>query len=91
MQCYVYKGENKEDHFLYLAQEFDHVAQAKEIPAALLDMLGELSLVIEFDLSAKSKLPNADIEQVKADINDNGFYLQMPKQDMHAAEELLFS
>lgn len=90
MHCYVYKGERKEDHYLYLSDEI--VAdQSPDIPDALLTLLGELSLVIKFDLSADRALPQADANQVIQDITDQGYYLQMPKKDMQAEEDRLFN
>lgn len=87
MQCYVYKGENHDDHYLYLNRELD----SAEIPPALLTMLGDLHLVLEFQLDAARKLPQADAEQVMQDIQEQGFYLQMPRKDMRAEEDRLFS
>ena len=86
----MYKGEDKEDYYLYLPHEFNDAKQ-EDYPKALLDMLGELSLVIEFDLSQPRTLPQADIEQVRSDIDEHGFYLQMPKKDMKAEENRYFN
>lgn len=90
MHCYVYKGERKEDHYLYLSDEIVP-DQNPEIPDALLALLGELSFVIKFDLSADRDLPQADANQVMQDILDQGYYLQMPKKDMQAEEDRLFN
>ena len=62
-----------------------------DVPASLLDMLGDLSLVIEFELNKDRKLAQADTEQVFADILEQGFYLQMPKRDMRAEEDRMFN
>lgn len=90
MQCYVYKGRDREEHYLYLPEEFDVENPSEKIPDALLSMLGELSLVVHFELTADRKLPNADPKQILQDIEQNGFYFQMPKDDMYADEERLF-
>ena len=74
MHCYVYKGDNRDDHYLYLNCD---IAVA-EVPEALLTMLGELSLVTEFELSVDRQLPQAEAHQVMQDIENQGFYLQMP-------------
>lgn len=87
MHCYVYKGDKKEDHYLYLDAELEDA----EVPDSLLSMMGELQLIIEFELSAQRQLPQADPQQVLQDIQNNGFYLQMPKKDMRAEEDRLFS
>lgn len=93
MQVYVYKGVNKDDHYLYLDRELDLGSEEEisEIPLALVTMLGDLSLVLEFELTADRVLMQADATQVRADILEQGFYLQMPKKDMRAEEDLIFS
>ncbi len=91
MQCYVYKGDRKQDHYVYLTQELDLQAPEELLPAAVVGLLGELEFVLEFDLNAERKLPQADAAQVISDISSQGFYLQMPKKDMRAEEDRLFS
>lgn len=90
MQCFVYKGERKEDHYLFLPSEVDEVEKSN-LPQALLDMLGRLSLVTEFSLTAERRLPQADAAQVLHDLSEKGFYLQMPKKDMSAIEAEWFN
>lgn len=87
MLCYVYKGDKRDDHYLYL----DSQVEDAEVPEALLSMLGNLSKVIHFDLNADRQLPQADPEQVMKDIREQGFYLQMPKKDMLAEESNYFN
>jgi len=90
VKCFVYKGDKKPDHYLYLPEELYDVS-AVDLPAALLTMLGELSLVLEFNLGSGRKLAQADAEHVLNDIRDQGFYLQMPKKDMVAEENAWFN
>ena len=90
MQCYVYKGDKKEDSYLYLNYEFDAEQVPSEFPAAILRMMGELSLVIEFDLQPDRALPQADAPKVLADLESQGYYLQLPKKDMKALEDEMF-
>lgn len=94
MKCYVYKGDRRDDHFLYLPEklpEDEDVDAEIDVPQALLSMLGDLSLVIEFELREDKKLAQADAAQVLSDIARQGFYLQMPKRDMRAEEDRIFS
>lgn len=91
MYCYVYKGDKKEDYYLYLNHEFDEAESSDDLPSAILSLMGELSLVIEFELELDRKLPQAEAQQVINDIGSQGFYLQMPKKDMRALEDQLFS
>ncbi len=91
MQCYVYKGANKADHYLYLSQEFDRDNLPKNFPEAILTLMGDLSFVLEFELDEGRKLPQADATHVLSDIHTHGFYLQMPKKDMDALEDRYFN
>ncbi len=74
MNCAIYKGSRKEDHYLYVECEdgFEHV------PEDLLKMLGELSLVITLELSEGRKLAQADVNKVMQSLREQGYYLQVP-------------
>lgn len=91
MVCYVYKGHNKENHYLYLAKEFSADELPENFPKSLLSLLGELSLVVKFELTDQRKLPQADPKKIRSDIAKHGFYLQMPKEDMAAMEDHYFN
>ncbi|RBP52675.1 YcgL domain-containing protein [Arenicella xantha] len=91
MNCYVYKGAKKDDYYLFLPDEFEESAPPAALPEVILQLLGELSLVVEVELTADRKLPQADVSQVIGDIQSQGFYLQMPKKDMRAEEAQYFN
>ena len=91
MNCYVYKGDRKDDHYLYLATEFQVDSPPADLPSAILDLLGELSFVLEFELTEERALPQADAKHVLDSLNSQGFYLQMPKKDMAAEEDAYFN
>ena len=77
MNCAIYKGSKKYDSYLYIEKEDDF----SRVPEALLKMLGELEFVMALELSAERKLAQADVNAVMAKLEDEGFYLQMPKKD----------
>ena len=91
MNCYVYKGDRKDDHYLYLTSEFDAQAPNEEVPGAILTLMGELSLVLKFELTADREMPQADAQHVLDSLSGQGFYLQMPKKDMDAEEDQYFN
>lgn len=74
MLCQVLRSETKEYHYVYLAEgtEFD------DLPEPLRQLLGQAEQFMQLDLSTTKGLANADIEQVRQDLSDKGFYLQMP-------------
>ena len=77
MQCAIYKGKLKPESFLYI----ECVDDFERVPEALIRMFGEMELVIELDLAARATLANADIEEVKQLLLEQGYYLQMPPDE----------
>ncbi len=74
MQCAIYKGNKKTDHYLYVEKEDDF----SRVPQALLDILGQLELVISLKLSAERQLAQADVSDVMRQLAEQGYYFQMP-------------
>jgi len=74
MQCVIYKGNRKQDSYLYVTCKDDF----SKVPDGLLDMLGALEHIMELDLSSRDKLAYADIDEVKRMLEEQGFFLQMP-------------
>ncbi len=60
----------------YLFVEPDQ--EFKRVPQVLLDMLGRLEYVMEVDLDQRDKLAQADLQQVKTALSEQGYYLQLP-------------
>jgi len=74
MQCYVYKGTRKEGAYLYINKENDF----SDVPEPLLESMGKLSLALSFDLHPERKLAQADPAIVRADLEKQGYHLQVP-------------
>lgn len=74
MRCAIYKGPKKADHYLYVEEEDNF----ERVPEALLGMLGQLELVMTLELGAERKLAQADVEEVRKALKQQGYYLQMP-------------
>ena len=74
MQCVVYKSRKKSDTYIFLESENDF----ERVPDSLLQMLGELEMVMSVDLAQRDKLAQADPLQVKASLQEHGYYLQLP-------------
>ncbi len=74
MNCAIYKGSKKDAHYLYIEREADF----ERVPADLLDVLGELTLVMCIELSAGRQLVQADVLQVMQALSDQGYYFQVP-------------
>jgi len=74
MKCVIYKGALKPDCYLYVKEKDSF----SDVPGSLLEMLGELELIMSLDLSARDKLGFTDIVEVRRLLGDKGFFLQMP-------------
>jgi uncharacterized protein YcgL (UPF0745 family) len=74
MHCVIYKGRKKADTYLYLEREGDF----SQVPPALLELLGTLELVLSLELTPQRNLACADVEQVRLQLREQGYYLQLP-------------
>ena len=74
MLCAVYKSPKKEGTYLYVKQRDDFSA----VPDILLKTFGTPVLVTVLNLAKREHLALADIDKVKRELTDQGFYLQLP-------------
>jgi uncharacterized protein YcgL (UPF0745 family) len=74
MLCNIYRSEKKEYHYLYLAEDIEF----KDLPESLQQIFGQEEEIMRLDLSQTGRLANADIDTVKRDLVEQGFYLQLP-------------
>ena len=72
--CDIYKGNKKEEMYLYV----NKTDGLDRVPEELLSSFGDLSPVTILVLSETRKLARADILKVLQELRDKGFYLQMP-------------
>ncbi len=74
MLCAIYKSLKKEYTYLFVKQRDDF----SSVPEALMSMFGTPTLVTLINLASKDKLAMADIDKVKSNLTDTGYYLQLP-------------
>lgn len=72
--CSVYLSSRKDEMYLYV----DKRDQLNKVPEALLEMFGKPKHVMDIPLTEKRKLARVESEKVLAEIEEKGFYLQMP-------------
>lgn len=70
----VYKSPKHDEMYLYV----DKRKGMSDLPAALLEHFGKPVHIMDILLSRKKSLARVDIDKVKAEIAEKGFYLQMP-------------
>ncbi|KGQ60906.1 YcgL domain-containing protein [Gallibacterium anatis] len=74
MLCAIYKSRRKEGMYLYIEKRDDF----SPVPESLLNVFGTPQFVMLFNLAEKKQLIHTDNQNVKEQIEQNGFYLQMP-------------
>ncbi|MBN58822.1 YcgL domain-containing protein [Thalassolituus sp. UBA3500] len=72
--CDVYKTRRKDEMYLYVEKK-EGMAR---VPEELMEMFGKPELALTLLLTPEKNLGRADAEKVLADIEEKGFYLQMP-------------
>lgn len=72
--CDIYKTKKKDEMYLYIERK----SGLEAVPEALMEMFGKPELAMTMILTPEKKLGRADIHRVLAELNDKGFYLQMP-------------
>jgi uncharacterized protein YcgL (UPF0745 family) len=73
MLCSIYKSTKKDGAYLYIAKKDDFTP----VPDALMEMFGRPQFVMVVNLAGRT-LALVDVEKVKASINEEGFFLQLP-------------
>lgn len=77
MKCAVYRSNKKDMTYLYLPHEDDMA----RVPEALMKMISPVERVLEFELTADRPLAQEDPAEVLKQLEAQGWFLQMPRQD----------
>ena len=72
--CTIYKGSREEELYLYAAKGND----LSQLPTELMTRMGELNEVMTLALDAGKKLARVRAENVLTDIEEKGYFLQLP-------------
>ena len=82
MICYVYRSNRKRDTYLYIREKDDF----SDIPETVLTIFGKPEYSLSFFLDESRKLAQADPVEVINQLQANGFYLQLPRNDYDIRE-----
>jgi uncharacterized protein len=80
MRCAVYKSRRRANAYLYVEAK----NELRRVPQALLRVLGRLELVLTLELDAQRTLAQADPHEVRRQLLEQGYYLQLPPGDFPA-------
>ena len=82
MQSFIYKSNNKDGLYLYIIRKDDF----SDVPEALYKSIGEPVFVMELELTPERKLAREDVSQVIRQLQDKGFFVQMPPTEVQTPE-----
>lgn len=74
MLCEIFKSRKKEETYVFLQKG----RLQKDLPQTLRELMGELSLVMELEISEQTKLARESPVAVLENIKTQGFHLQLP-------------
>ena len=77
MICYVYRSNRKRDTYLYIKEKDDFSV----IPEPVLKIFGPPEYSLSFNLYENKKLAQAKPLDVIRQLESEGFYLQLPRND----------
>ena len=78
MQCAIYKSLKRDEMYLYVESK----GEFSRVPESLLGMVGRLEFVMELELTPERKLAREDVEEVRRNLREQGYHLQMPPKDL---------
>lgn len=74
MLCVVYRSTKKAQTYLFVNKRDDFSA----VPEGLMTVFGKPTLVTVINLASKEKLAMSDINKVRENLADVGYFLQLP-------------
>lgn len=77
MNCTIYRSSARDYTYVYLREDL----MFEELPESLRSVFGEPEKVMELELAPDRELAQEDVAQVLANLEGQGFHLQMPPSD----------
>jgi uncharacterized protein YcgL (UPF0745 family) len=84
VHCFIYKSLKQQELYLYVLRENDFA----DVPESLLTSIGQSELAMSLELTPKRQLARADVTQVMQQLQNQGFYVQMPPTKVPASDQL---
>ncbi len=77
MHCTIYRARGRPYTYLYVREMFD----LETLPQPLRERFDLDDVVMELELTPDRTLAQADVHQVMAQLEDTGYFLQMPPEE----------
>ena len=82
MKCVIFRCSKKDEMYLYVPHKEAEDKLLSELPEDLKKLTGRLEKVMELDLFPERKLARAEAGDVMASLEEKGFYIQMPPNEV---------
>jgi uncharacterized protein YcgL (UPF0745 family) len=82
MKCIVYRCSKKQEMYLFVPCTDDTESHLQNLPETLLRITGNLTEVMQLELAPERKLARANVIDVINAIEQQGFYIQMPPNEL---------
>jgi len=82
MKCVIFRCSKKAEMYLYVPYRDEEDALLNDLPAGLEKLTGQLEKAMELELSPDRKLARAKAKDVIAALQEKGFYLQSPPNEL---------
>lgn len=77
MHCYVYKSSSKAETYVFLRER----DATQVLPRELASAIGELSFVMDLELTPERRLARIDVATLRAALAERGFHIQLPPSE----------
>ena len=91
MKCLIFRCSRKDQMYLYLPYEEDEQQAVARLPQGLVMLTGRLVKAMELDLAPDRKLARADVNEVMAALQEKGYYLQSPPNEVLRADDSMLN
>ena len=87
IKCLIFRCSKKQEMYLYVPFQENEADALAKLPDGLLILTGKLERVMELELTAERKLARADVQVVMAALQEKGFYLQSPPNELLRSDD----
>ena len=90
VMCSIYRSKRKQGMYLYVPRKTD----LADLPESLMQLFGKAEPAMDLVLSEERTLAREDIHKVLANLQSQGYHLQMPPREedylIHLPDELMY-
>ena len=91
MKCVIFRCSKKDEMYLYVPYREKEEELLQTLPDGLEKLTGRLEKVMELELTPKRKLARVNAKDVMASLEEKGFYIQMPPNDLLRKDDSMLS